>query len=103
LATLKPLKQLTGYVLGVTSVAFSPDGRRLAAGSGGQEAVKLWDTETWQEVLTLSGRGMFSSFLEFSPDGRYLLGNGGGYTHLWSAPTLAEIEAAEKSAPAPGP
>ena len=94
LTTLKPLEPLTGYVIGVTSVAFSPDGRRLAAGSGGQEAVKLWDTATWQEVLTLSGRGMFSSLLEFSPDGRYLLGNGGG-THLWSAPTLAEIEAAE--------
>ena len=102
LATLKPMKTLTGYVIGVMSVAFTPDGRRLAAGSGGQEAVKLWDTETWQEVVTLSGTGVFSGFLEFSPDEHYLLGRGDGYAHLWSAPTLAEIEAAEaKKKPTP--
>ena len=104
LATLKPLEPLTGFLIGVNSVAFSPGGRRLVAGSGGQEGVKLWDTETRQEVLTLSGTGLFSSVLTFSPDGRYLLAhNQAGLAHLWSAPTMAEIEAAEKPAPAPGP
>ena len=96
LATLQPLETLKGFLLGATAVAFSPDGRRLAAGSSGQEAVKLWDTETRQEVLTLSGEGSSFGGLKFSPDGRYLLAiNGAGLAHLWSAPTLAEIEAAE--------
>ena len=34
--------------------------------------------------------------LKFSPDGRYLLGiNAVGLTQIWSAPTWAEIAAAE--------
>ena len=104
LATLKPLDPLTGFLIGVNSVAFSPGGRRLVAGSGGQEGVKLWDTKTRQEVLTLSGKGLFGSALTFSPDGRYLLALNAGRPRPPSfTPTLAEIEAAEKPAPAPGP
>lgn len=56
----------------------------------------MWDTETRQEVLTLRGEGSLFSAIRFSPDGRYLLAhNHAGLAHLWSAPTLAEIEAAE--------
>jgi serine/threonine protein kinase/WD40 repeat protein len=96
MATLQPLEMLKGFRLGAQTVAFSPDGRRLAAGSNGQEAVKLWDTETRQEVLTLSGEGSLFYAIRFSPDGRYLLAiNQAGLAHLWSAPTLAEIQAAE--------
>jgi WD40 repeat protein len=54
MGTLKLLDSLKGFLLAATSVAFSHDSRRLAASSNGQEAVKLWDTETRQEVLTSS-------------------------------------------------
>ena len=47
---------LRGYVLAVESVAFSKDGKRLAT-SGANGALKLWDTESWQEVLSLEGPG----------------------------------------------
>jgi WD40 repeat protein len=95
-ATLHLMERFKGFLLGVHSIAFSPDGQRLAAGSSGQEAVKLWDAETRQEVLTLSGEGSLFYGLKFSPDGRYLLAiNAVGLAHLWSAPTFAEIEAAE--------
>ncbi len=96
MATLQPLETLRGFLLGVHSVAFSPDGKRLAAGSSGHEAVKLWDTETRQEVLTLSGEGSVFELLRFSPDGRYLMAiNFNGVIHLWSAPTWEEIKTAE--------
>jgi len=82
----------------------SPDGRRLAAGSNRREAVKLWDVETRQEVLTLSGEGSRFGVLNFSPDGRYLLAiNDVGLVHLWTAPTWEEIAAEEaKDPPSPG-
>jgi WD40 repeat protein len=102
MATLQPVDVLTGFLLNAFGLAFSPDGRRLAVGSGGPEAVKLWDTETRQEVLTLSGEEMFFG-CKFSPDGRYLMGvNTTGLVHLWFAPTLAEIDAAEKAEAATG-
>ncbi len=96
MATLQPVETLRGFRTGAHTLSFSPNGRRLAAGSNGQEAVKLWDTDTWQEVLTLSGEGSMFRAIRFSPDGRYLMAiNNAGLAHLWFAPTLAEIEAAE--------
>jgi WD40 repeat protein len=93
---------LTGYLLGTHSVAFSPTGRRLAAGSGGVEAVKIWDLETGQEVLTLEGQGSIFGHTLFSPDGRTLASrNGDGMLHLYRAPTWDEIEQREKGQAAP--
>jgi WD40 repeat protein/serine/threonine protein kinase len=96
LSTLKFLESLKGFLLAATSVAFSPDGQRLAASSHGQEAVKLWDVETRQEVLTLGGEGSQFLGLQFSSDDRSLLAvSMAGLAHLWTAPTWKEIEAAE--------
>jgi len=83
-------------------VAFSPDGRRLVTGSDGKEAVKFWDVESHEELLTLEGQGSMFSMTAFSSDG-VVLGtmNSPGDSkrstlHLWRAPSWAEIEAAEK-------
>ena len=103
MSTLKPVATFKGFLLGSHSVAFSPDCRRLAAGSNRREAVKLWDVVTWQEVLTLSGEGSRFGGLNFSPDGRYLMAiNDAGLAHLWMAPTWEQIAAEEaKNPPSP--
>jgi WD40 repeat protein len=49
----------------IMSLAFSPDGRRLASSTGGD--TKVWDVASGQELRTIKGTGM-----AFSPDGRRL-------------------------------
>lgn len=88
-----------GFLLGVHSVAFSPDGARLAVGSNWKEAVKLWDTQSLQELLTLEGQGSFFYSSAFSPDGNILASLAGqsGKLHLWRAPSWEEIEKSERT------
>jgi WD40 repeat protein len=95
MTTLNLVESIRGFLLAARSVAFSPDGRRLAVSSTGAEGVKLWDTGTRQELLTLSGEGVLGH-VKFSPDGRCLMAlNQYGLVHLWTAPTLDEINADE--------
>jgi WD40 repeat protein len=95
--TLREMATFRDFLLGVHSVAFSPDGKRLATGSNGQEAIKLWDMKSHQELIALEGQGSIFHSSAFSPDGD-LLGssNLNGVLHLWRAPSWAQIAAAEK-------
>jgi WD40 repeat protein len=82
---------------GVHSVTFSSDGQRLAVGSTEPDAVKMWDLQSQQEVLTLGGRGSWFWLTAFSPDGNVIGSiNEQGFLHLWRAPSWEEIAAAEK-------
>ncbi len=54
----RPLRRLLGPPDQVTAVAFHPDGTLLAAASGlpgRQGEVRIWKTETWNEVRVLRG------------------------------------------------
>ena len=81
-----------GFLQGTHSATFSPDGQRLAIGSNGSEAIKLWDVESLQELLTLPGQGSMFGTTAFSPDGNVLASsNSQGLLHVWRAPSFAEI------------
>jgi WD40 repeat protein len=60
---------LRGHTDMVRGLATSPDGRRLATGSG-DRTIKLWDTTTGEEVFTLRGHTGGVICVAFSPDGR---------------------------------
>ncbi|GLW11450.1 hypothetical protein Misp01_65780 [Microtetraspora sp. NBRC 13810] len=65
------------------SVAFSPDGRTLAAG-GNDDMVRLWDVATRRPLATLAGHTDAVWSVAFSPDGRTLASAGDdGTVRLW--------------------
>jgi len=77
-------KILSGPHDELTSVAFSPDGRLLAAGSV-DNFVQLWSMPDGAARPPLSGDGHDIDSLAFSPDGQVLAGGAGdGTIWLWN-------------------
>jgi WD40 repeat protein len=88
------LLTLKGHIAGVSRVIVSPDGKRLASGSGGTARdgageVKVWDAQSGQELLTLKG-GRFGHRVAFSADGHRLASDAGGKVTIYDATPLPE-------------
>src|SRR5262249_8505495 len=60
---------------GVLSVAFSPDGKKVASGCG-DGTVRVREASTGKELLSLKAHSYFISSLVFSPDGKVLISRG---------------------------
>src|SRR5262249_39194233 len=79
-----------GHAFQVTSLAFSPDGQRLASGSA-DRTVKVWDLAAGKEVFTLSGHTSGVLTVAYSPDGERLASGGHDQTvKLWDVTTGRE-------------
>jgi WD40 repeat protein/tetratricopeptide (TPR) repeat protein len=87
----------TGAVLGtlgrvgqVMSLAFHPDGSRVAAAAPGKHQVHLWDLATGTRIANAGPRAV--SCVEFTPDGKLLAALGyDGNVHLADARTGDEV------------
>jgi WD40 repeat protein len=74
---------------GINALAFSPDGRTLATLAG--RTVRLWDVESGQERLTLTGHGQHAWSVAFTRDGNFLATGGwDGTVRLWDPHTGQE-------------
>lgn len=85
------LLTLRGHSGDVDSVAFSPDGKRLATASNDQTA-KVWDAESGKELLTLRGHLDAVSGVTYSPDGKHLATTSDDQTaKVWDAESGQEL------------
>ncbi|MBD2253540.1 beta-propeller domain-containing protein [Nostoc parmelioides] len=74
---------LAGHENWVSSVAFAPQKRQLASGSG-DKTVKIWDINNGQLLKTLSGHNDSVISIAHSPDGQQLASGSGDKTiKIW--------------------
>ena len=84
---------ITQYIQSmVRSIDFSQDGKYLATG-GNDRTVRIWDTEKWENIQSLSEHEHWISSVSFSPAGHYLASSDhNGVVKVWNTNTWGCIE-----------
>jgi WD40 repeat protein len=91
------LRQLSGHTKRLHTVACSPDGKRVATGSG-DGAVKLWDLDSGREIAAALGHADEIWKVAFSPDGLYVASASLDRTvRIWRSDTGTEIKVLNRS------
>src|SRR5207244_2522423 len=86
-------RQLQHVLPGQISVAFSPDGQRLA---GAHDCcVKLWDVVTGKELRTFSGLTEPALKVQFAVGGRQVVGFSARQARVWDTATGRTIAAVD--------
>ena len=117
----RALQQYTAHQSAVTSVAWSPDGKRVASSSSSDNNVHIWDPATGKTLLVIEmPRGITGNKLDmalnvqWTPDGkrlltvtgdRYTLGSQDYDVLLWEADTgklISSVEIANQAKPESG-
>jgi WD40 repeat protein len=90
--TGEEVKRLSGTKGYVKALAYSRDGRLLAAGDS-DGAIRCWETDSWKEVGTIGAHSKAVLSLAYSPEGSFLVsGSEEPRVRYWEAKTLEEKE-----------
>jgi WD40 repeat protein len=82
--TGQEVRELPRQPYGISTVAFSPDGRVLASGGA---SLKLWDVTSGLEIRTLNGHTSAVEAVAFSQDGLLATASRDKTVRLWEAST----------------
>lgn len=86
-ATLKLLYTFREHQDSIRSLAWSPDGSRIASASY-DNTVKVWDAFTGLNLLTYTEHSAWIQAVAWSPDGTYIASGGQDYSvRIWDAAT----------------
>lgn len=81
---LKAIGVLRGHKLGVKSVAWSPNGDRIASSGCMDGAVRIWDAHTLNDIGVLEGHKHTVNSIAWSSDGGTIVSGGeDGTVRLW--------------------
>jgi eukaryotic-like serine/threonine-protein kinase len=90
----KSIISQTEPLKGAWKCAYFPDGKRfaVAASTASSPIVKVYETETGKEILTLSGHLKRIRAVDVSPDGKIIAtGSQDGTVRIWNAETGEEL------------
>ncbi|MCA9963488.1 MAG: hypothetical protein KC423_04565 [Anaerolineales bacterium] len=88
---LVPQAVLDAHSSFVFSVAWSPDGEKLASASAGG-AVVIWNTTTWEQLTVLLGHSSTALSMSWSPDGdRLASASADGAVVIWNTTTWEQL------------
>ncbi len=90
-ASGKETRRYKGHALGVTSLAFAPDGKRFVSG-GMDKTLRLWEIAKPKEIRRFDGHDGMLQSVAFSDDGKRLLSGAADKTlRTWDASTGDEL------------
>jgi RNA polymerase sigma factor (sigma-70 family) len=101
LATGQEVATLVGHEEGTRDLAFSPDGRLLASGSGSNHSthdatVRIWDLADGRELRRFDGHLAAVNAVAFAPDGRSVVsGSVDGTALVWDVSDLKDERKSE--------
>ena len=86
-AVTRCTSSIPGHAEAVISIAFSPDGQRLASGSG-DTTVRFWDVNLESPQYTCNGHKNWVLCIAWAPNGKYLASAcKNGVVIIWDAQT----------------
>jgi RNA polymerase sigma factor (sigma-70 family) len=88
--TAKEKSRLRGHEHGVSSLAFSPDGKTVAS-TGSDQHIRVWDVASAKELGSVQASRSLLHSVAFAPDGRGLASGGDeNAVKLWDLPSLQQ-------------
>jgi len=84
------IRTLKGHRSRISSVAFSPDGKRILTGSW-DRTMRLWDVQTGEQLESFVGHKWPVLTVAFSPDGKQALSGSDGI-RLWDLKTREVLQ-----------